>query len=61
GFVGVGDSFGFSVDKEPGRSMVIDPVVVHSSTFVGGVYGEGAMGVGVDKEGNLVIASGTGS
>ncbi|NIV78070.1 MAG: hypothetical protein GWN18_04930, partial [Thermoplasmata archaeon] len=49
------------MDKEPGRSMVIDPVVVHSSTFVGGVYGEGAMGVGVDKEGNLVIASGTGS
>ncbi|UCC92880.1 MAG: SBBP repeat-containing protein [Thermoplasmata archaeon] len=48
-----GCTYGFSVDKEPGRSMVIDPVVVHSSTFVGGTYPDSVIDVELDGDGNI--------
>lgn len=60
-FVRHGDGYGFDVDKEAGRSLVIDPVVVHSSTLLGGIYDDTATSVEIDSEGNLVVASHTGS
>ena len=56
-----GNGYGFDVEKEPGRAMVIDPVVVHSSTFLGGTYSDTAADVEVDVDGNIYVASYTGS
>ncbi len=50
-----GDGFGFDVAKEEGRAMVIDPVVVHASTYLGGTYSEDAADIQVDREGNIVV------
>jgi hypothetical protein len=54
-----GDTYGFLVDGEPGRAMVIDPVVMYSSTFLGGTYGEYASDVVVDGQDAIVIAGET--
>jgi fibronectin type 3 domain-containing protein len=56
-----GDTYGFSVAGGSGRSMVIDPVVMHSSTFLGGTYGERAVDVVVDRDDNIVIVGSTSS
>ena len=55
---GIG-AFGFDVDSEAGRPMVIDPVVVHSSTLIGGSYGDSAEDVKVDRFGNVYITGAT--
>jgi fibronectin type 3 domain-containing protein len=60
-FEGDGDTFGLDLDKEPGRRLVIDPVVVHSSTLIGGIYDDTATTVELDSVGNLVVASYAGS
>lgn len=60
-FSPTGDGFGFDVDKDPDRVMVIDPVVTQGSTFVGGTYDDVAVDVEVDDDGNIYIASTTGS
>ncbi len=56
-----GDGFGFAVDATPGRAIVIDPVVVHASTLIGGALGDGAVDVEVDADGNVYVAGGSGS
>ena len=56
-----GDGFGFDVDKIDGRTMVIDPVILHASTYVGGTYGEWAEDLQIDKEGNIILAGWTSS
>jgi fibronectin type 3 domain-containing protein len=53
--------FGFDVDKAPGRTLIIDPVVSHASTFFGGTYDEWAADVAVDPDGNIYISGTTGS
>jgi len=60
-FTGDGSSYGFAVDKALGRALVIDPVVMHASTYLGGTHGEGAVNVMVDKEDNIVLIGWTGS
>ncbi len=57
----VGDGYGFAVDKDPGRPLVIDPMVVHSSTLIGGAYDDTTADVEVDAEGNIYIVTYTGS
>jgi hypothetical protein len=54
-----GDGYRFSVDKEAGRSMVIDPVVVHSSTLIGGTFTETVSDMEIDAEGNIYVLSAT--
>ena len=49
--------FGFDVEGEPGRTVVIDPMVVHSSTFLGSSYDDEAFDVDVDAEGNVYVLS----
>ena len=56
-----GDGFGFDVDKADGRTMVIDPVVLHASSYVGGTYAEWAEDLQVDGDGNIIIAGWTSS
>jgi hypothetical protein len=56
-----GDTYGFQVDGEPGRPMVIDPVVMHSSSYLGGSYGESAADVVVDSEDNIIVFGASGS
>jgi hypothetical protein len=56
-----GDTYGFRVDGTDGRPMVIDPVVMHSGSFVGGTYGERANDVVVDGDDNIVFAGDTSS
>jgi len=56
-----GGAFGFDVDAEPGRPLVIDPVVVHSSTYIGGSYYDYPEEVAVDRAGNIYVAGLTGS
>lgn len=51
--------YGFDVDKEPGRQMVIDPLVVVVSTFLGGTYEDKAGDMKMDAEGNVVVAGTT--
>jgi hypothetical protein len=60
-FVQQGDCYGFSLDKEEGRAMVIDPVVVHSSTLIGGTYADTVVDVELDGEGNIYTLAYTGS
>jgi len=54
-----GGAFGFDVDAEPGRPLVIDPVVVHSSTFLGGSYDDSAEDVKVDRFGDVYVTGAT--
>ena len=55
------DGYGFRVDKEPGRTLVIDPVVVHSSSIIGGTYADIAVDMEVDSMGDIYIGGTTGS
>ena len=48
--------YGFSLDKEPGRELVIDPLVILASTFLGGTYADTAEDMVMDDEGNVYIA-----
>jgi fibronectin type 3 domain-containing protein len=55
GFEERGNGFGFALDKEPGRALVIDPIVVHSSTLVGGTYTDSVLDVELDGDGNIYV------
>jgi hypothetical protein len=47
----------FHVDSyDRTRSLVIDPTIVYSTMFGGGLNGTGAYGVGVDSSGNILLA-----
>jgi fibronectin type 3 domain-containing protein len=54
-----GDGYGFKVDKEEGRTLVIDPVVVHSSTLIGGTYADTIADIELDGDGNVYALSRT--
>ena len=49
--------YGFDVRCEPGRTVVIDPVVVHASTLLGSSYDDADVDVDVDAEGNVYVLS----
>ncbi len=51
--------YGFSVEKQPGRRMVIDPVVMHASTFIGSHYDDLVDDVVIDDEGNVYVVGAT--
>ncbi|UCC92449.1 MAG: SBBP repeat-containing protein, partial [Thermoplasmata archaeon] len=51
-----GDGYGFSVDKTPGRTLIIDPLVITRSTFLGGTYEDLGADLTMDDEGNVYVA-----
>jgi hypothetical protein len=55
----MGDGYGFAVDKEPGRGLVIDPLVITRSTFLGGTYEDVASDMEMDTVGNVYVAGHT--
>lgn len=55
----VGAGYGFDVDKRPGRSMVIDPLVIPVSTYLGGTYEDKATELAMDAEGNVIVGGNT--
>jgi hypothetical protein len=54
-------SYGFEVQKEYGRKLTIDPVVLSISTLLGGSGGEIAHDITTDSAGNIIVVGGTGS
>jgi fibronectin type 3 domain-containing protein len=54
-----GSSWGFAMDKAPGRALVIDPLVQPVATFLGGTYEDQAVDMELDGEGNVVVAGTT--
>jgi hypothetical protein len=49
------NAFGFAVKKEYGRILTIDPVVLTTSTFIGGSSTDAARDVAVDGSNNIII------
>ena len=50
------NGYGFEVGAyEAGRELVIDPVVLAYSTYLGGSGGEGGLGIAVDNSGNAYV------
>jgi fibronectin type 3 domain-containing protein len=58
-FLQVDNGYGFSVDKEPGRTLVIDPLVITRSTFLGGTYTDTCEDIAMDGQGNVFVAGTT--
>lgn len=56
-----GDTFGFSVSGDGTGPLVIDPVVMHSSTFLGGTYWEKPIDMVVDGNDDIIVAGHTDS
>jgi fibronectin type 3 domain-containing protein len=54
-----GDGYGFVVDKAPGRTLIIDPLVITRSTYLGGTYTDIAEDMTMDDEGNVYITGST--
>jgi fibronectin type 3 domain-containing protein len=55
------DGYGFEVDKSEGRTLVIDPLVLPASTFLGGSYADESHDLELDAEGNVYVAGTTSS
>ncbi len=55
----VGDGYGFNVEKEPGRALVIDPLVIIASTLLGGTYQDEAAELAIDHRGDVIVAGTT--
>jgi hypothetical protein len=51
--------YGFSVDKDEARTLVIDPLVILTSTLLGGTYGDTATHMELDPDGDIVVAGTT--
>ncbi|UCC92879.1 MAG: fibronectin type III domain-containing protein [Thermoplasmata archaeon] len=60
-FLVEGNTYGFRVDGDHDKGMVIDPVVMHSATFLGGTYHETINDVVVDGNDHIVLAGETSS
>ncbi|NIS13301.1 MAG: hypothetical protein GWN97_15675, partial [Thermoplasmata archaeon] len=58
-FRAVGDGYGFSVEKEPGRALVIDPLVIIASTLLGGTYQDEVSELALDHRGDVIVAGTT--
>jgi fibronectin type 3 domain-containing protein len=54
-----GDTFGFDVDKEPDRTLTIDPLVIPVCTFLGGTYNDMVGDMVMDDEDNIIVAGTT--
>ncbi len=54
-----GAGFGFDLDKEPGRALTIDPLVLPVSTFLGGTYEDRGAAMEQDAGGNIYVAGTT--
>jgi len=52
-------SYGFDVDKAPGRALIIDPLVQPIATFLGGTYEDQAVDMEIDGAGNVIVAGTT--
>lgn len=49
------DTFGFDVKKKYGRTLIIDPLVLSTSTYIGGSSTDSAKDVAVDGSNNIII------
>ena len=57
---GTATGFGFRVGAyDPTRALVLDPVVLFYSGYIGGASGEIGDGIAVDGEGNVYVTGGT--
>ena len=54
-----GDGYGFSVEREPGRNLVIDPLILPMSTLLGGGYNDMGMDMEQDAEGDVYVGGTT--
>ena len=54
-----GTGYGFDVDKERGRTLVIDPLILPISTFLGGSYEDLGVDLKEDPQGNIYVAGTT--
>jgi hypothetical protein len=48
-------TFGFTVKKKYGRTLIIDPIVLFTSTYIGGSSSDSAKDVAVDANNNIII------
>ncbi|UCG68918.1 MAG: SBBP repeat-containing protein [Thermoplasmata archaeon] len=55
------NTYGFEVKKAKERTLIIDPVIFSTSTFLGGSGGDGALDIAIDDNNNIIILGVTGS
>jgi hypothetical protein len=59
-FKKIGDNtYGFHMDKEDGKKLIIDPIVFSSSTFLGGSQSDQARDMAQDTNDNIIILADT--